>query len=382
MEMPLRGRLLAAAAAGALIAASGGVGATPLNPNDFTSLGALPMGSFTLDTGASGGGVIVSQGMGLPDIAVFTYDGGSVLGAGQTITATGPNLLAILFKGSATISGTIDVSGANGASGPAAAGVQADGVAGGGAGGKGHGNNGFIAGSNGGGLGGGLLGAASGSNSNYDGGSGGGFGTNGGNSGVVITFRMGGAAYGDPLSDVLYAGSGGGGGGGCCNVNPQNGGGGGAGGGGVEIGALTLLDLDGATLLSNGGDGGRDEVEGGGGSGGAFLLHAFTVDIDATTLIQANGGSVDGGPHGGGCGGAGRIEILYNTAGSLTNSGSVEALGGGIACNSGDLVTMASANIGEALAMPPTAGIAEPGTMALFGLGLAGLGFVRRRRIA
>ncbi len=56
--------------------------AVPLNPHDFTSLGALPVGGFAIDTqaltfGGAAGGVLHVQGGGAPDIAVFTFDGGS-----------------------------------------------------------------------------------------------------------------------------------------------------------------------------------------------------------------------------------------------------------------------------------------------------------------
>ncbi|MEZ6073232.1 MAG: hypothetical protein R3C10_23920 [Pirellulales bacterium] len=58
-------------------------GCAPLDPNAFTSLGTLDLasGSLTFDTDAltvsgafSGTGVLKAQGIGIPDIAVFTFD--------------------------------------------------------------------------------------------------------------------------------------------------------------------------------------------------------------------------------------------------------------------------------------------------------------------
>lgn len=338
------------------------------------SLGALPGGSFGLDTDVGGGGVIVSQGGGLPDIAVFTFDGGSVLGAGETISVTGSNGLAILFKGTATISGTIDVSGAQ----PILSSTGPLGIAGGGKGGNSSVFNAMI--DVGGGPGGGLEGSTSAVISGAGPGSGAGFGTVGGLAGAGVTFRAGGGTYGD-LAVALQAGSGGGGGGGY-NAGSSNGGG--AGGGTIEIGALTNLNFVGASILLNGGNGGNDVFGsgygGGGGSGGGLLIHSFNINIDASSLLQANGGI--GGRSGsaeGGCGGAGRIAILHNTAGSLVNSGIVESMSGVGREDCGvdpvTPVTLALADIGEA----PT-GIPEPSVLAILAFGLVGVGFRAMRR--
>ena len=354
--------------------------AAPLRPTDFVSLGPLPQGNVAIDTdaltfGGNPGGVLVVQGGGAPDIAVFTFDGGSALDSGDSITVSGQNALAVLFQGSVVLSGTIDVSGGDGAA-PiprVITGVGGTGVAGGGRGGNG---GPFSSLQDGAGPGGGSAGGSSASAGTVGSGAGGGFGTPGGNGGFGVTTRPGGVAYGDPLRELLFAGSGGGGGGGQ-NVN-NLGAGGGAGGGALEIGALTTLEFAGATILANGGGGGdsADGVaaaaigkDGGGGSGGGLLLHGHHVAIDAATLIQANGGNGGFFQDLGGCGGAGRIEILHNTGGSLSNSGAVEAMSGafGGECTDGELVVTPSSEVG----------IPEPSTATLLVMGCAAL--VNRR---
>lgn len=341
---------------------------SPLDPNDFSSLGSLPVGDFQIDTdaltfGGVAGGVLRVQGSGAPDIAVFTFDGGSTLASGDEITVTGGNALAILFRGSATLAGTIDVSGADGLDA-----VQNDvtGLGGIGRVGGGRGGNGgpFSFGQDGIGPGHGVVGSNSASVSGVGSGSGAGFGTMGGQGGAAVTFRAGGAPYGDPLRDRLFAGSGGGGGGG--RGNERLGGGGGAGGGALEIGALASLGFEGASIRANGGNGSNGFADGGGGSGGGILLHAFDVSMNPNTLIQASGG--DGGvlPNQGGCGGAGRIEILHHPSGSFADLGVIEALAGtaGGVCTDG-------APVGT---ITPEVGVPEPSSllMAMLSLSLVG----------
>lgn len=213
--------------------------AIPLNPNDFLSLGALPTGDITIDTdtltvsGLAGSGVLSAQ-IGGPNIAVFTFDDGATFATGNNLFITGSNPLALLFQGAVTISGTIDISGENGAS--VSQGGGGDGVAGGGDGG----NGGPFNETDGTGPGAGLAGSTSASTSGAGSGSGAGFGTPGGQGGAGTTFRAGGSAYGSPLSDTLFAGSGGGGGG---NQSSSRGGCGGA--GRIEI----LHNVNGSALV-------------------------------------------------------------------------------------------------------------------------------------
>jgi hypothetical protein len=253
-------------------------------------------------------------------------------------------------------------------------------VAGGGTGGQG----GPFPGEDGAGPGGGHVGGSAGSQSGTGPGAGGGFGTDGGQGGAGVTTVPGGTPYGDPLNDLLQGGSGGGGGGGYCCVGFSywdGGSGGGAGGGAIEIGALTLIDLVGAEIIANGGDGGSGYRNGGGGSGGGILLHAYDIALDSTSLLQANGGSGGTGSVQGGCGGAGRIEVITNSNGSFSNGGTTEAVGYGT-CNNGALVASSLDTIGVAPAPgTPVASVPEPGMLGLFGLGLAAIAALRRKRM-
>ncbi len=370
--------------------------ATIISPDDvtLTPLGELPDGNLTIDTGNNGDGAslptlafgggtltgdIISQAGG-PEIAVFLFDGGAIFDSGSSLTATGGSRpIALLFNGSARIEGTINVSGGDGGDGVGGIpgnviGTGANGTAGGGNGGTGGPFSSFQDGT---GPGHGIAGSSSASGSGVGSGSGAGFGSDGGNGGAGPTNREGGDAYGDPLRDLLQGGSGGGGGGGQCCVgqNFGGGGGGGAGGGAIEIGALSELILAGAQIFANGGDGGNTQEKGagGGGSGGGILLHAFDIEVDVNSLIQANGGE------GGGCGGAGRVEAIANTAGSLSIAGTVEAVGFG-ACADLALVTAQLDGIGTPPDTRSSSSVPEPGMLAIFALGLAGLRLARGRR--
>lgn len=366
--------------------------AGPISPNDpsLTQQGVMPTGNLFVDTGHasiatsplltySGGtiiGDIVSQASG-PEIAVFLFNGGSVLGAGDIIkVTTGSRPVALLFAGSVRIEGTIDVSGLDGESGGANQGtlVRA-GVAGGGRGGAGAPFHPTL--DDGVGPGGGEGGSSSASSGGAGPGGGGGFGTAGGDAGASVTLVDGGDAYGPTLSSVLQGGSGGGGGGGTCCVgrNFQGGAEGGGGGGAVEIGALTTLEFAGATVLANGGMGGGPNFRiGGGGSGGGILMHAYDISVDAFSTLTANGGAPGNGSIHGGCGGAGRIEAITNTNGTFTNAGLIEAIGFGV-CADGALVASSDAGIGQPSGV---SSVSEPAMLSLLGLGL--LGCVSRRR--
>ena len=370
--------------------------AIPIDPGDssLSMLGALPGGDLAIDTGTSGdsaslptlsygGGTLIGDILaqsGGPEIAAFRFAGNSVFSAGNLLTVSdGSRPLALLFDGAVLLEGTINVSGTTGGSGGyKTVGGSGLGVAGGGNGGYG----GPFSGKDGAGPGGGSLGGSSGNGSGTGPGAGGGFGTDGGDGGAGVTLVGGGTAYGDPLSNILQGGSGGGGGGGTCCVGSSfdGGSGGGGGGGAIEIGALTRIDLVDASIFANGGPGGSGGRNGGGGSGGGIFLHAYDIALDSTSLLQANGGSGGTGSVQGGCGGAGRIEVITNTNGSFSNDGTAEAAGYGF-CNSGTLVSMSLDTIGMASSPTvPVTSVPEPGAIGLIGLGLAGIGMLKRRK--
>jgi hypothetical protein len=105
---------------GLWLGAAGWVQADPLNPLDFTSLGAFPTtpGSYTINTGGpptlTGPGGTTLTGVVSHGIAVFDFDSINVLGPGppfQEFTATGSLPLALLSRTNATIARTIDGSG-------------------------------------------------------------------------------------------------------------------------------------------------------------------------------------------------------------------------------------------------------------------------------
>lgn len=348
--------------------------AAPLNPNDFGSLGLVSgadivINTSTQDYNGNPVGTIVSPGGGLPDIAVYTFDGGSVLG---NVTVTGTIPVAILFQGAGTIAGTVDVSG---------------GMYFAGAGGANGGSHDSV----GSGTGGGDFGGP---------GAGGSFGSLGGIAGAGTTQANPSQTYGD-LTNALEGGSGGGGGASTGFPYYETGGLGGGGGGALEIGALTdLIIAETAVIHADGGlggdgDGGRSGNPygtwgGGGGSGGGVLIHAYDVEVLANAIITANGGNPGkfGIPGQGGCGGAGRIAILYNSAGSYSNGGTVEAIPGddgsgadsGTNCHPTDPLNTVSVLSSPDIGGTPISPVPLPASLPLFGTALAGLEVLRRGR--
>ena len=295
MKTTITSILISAATGLALLCAmAAGANADPLDPNDFTSLGANPFtmnGTHTIDTAATPPVLtkpdsstingVVSNG-----IAVFTFDD-ITIGAGVTVNGlrnAGSRPLALLSHGGITNAGTINVNGVNGANFSGINGGNGGSVEAGGGGTDGSGNHG----------------------------GGGAFGGNGGNG--FVSPGGGGTAYGD-LALTLQGGSGGAGGKGSLIAG---GGGGGGAGGAVELGALGNSTL-GGMVLANGGAGGFGEFSAGGGAGGGIFVHAPTVSLSGN--LNASGG--DGGGIDGGGGGGGRVLIL--TADGTLAGGSLGA---------------------------------------------------------
>lgn len=229
------------------------------------------------------------------------------------------------------------------------------------------------------------------------GGAGGGSGGAGGYGGS--SFGMGPGTSSPGVANGAAMGSGGGGAGnhGCCNAG--TGGAGGAGGGSITMTALDALFLTGSILADgkngfHGTAGDYPASGGGGGSGG-------TVNLFGTLflygLIDASGGtgaSYIGQPghgyawgNGGGGGGGGNI-LLSGMADFGLNFGI--DVGGGVAGASLNLdgnsprrsaINAAAGSSGIFVNnTQPVAEVPEPGTIALFGLGLLGFAFSQRRR--
>jgi hypothetical protein len=233
-----------------------------------------------------------------------TYNFSSVdIPLGVTVTVTGTTPLQIYSQGIVEISGTLDLSGQNGASSLVVGNIPVSlGGSGGGGGGFTGGSGGYfdssyIGAQAGQGPGGG---GAAGSVSFVGVGSGGGGGGHAsmGQPGVLALNQSGtttppgggGASYGNVNPFDLLGGSGGGGGDFGIAFNGVGAGGGG-GGGAVRIWSDASILISGSILVG-GGDGGdtqgNDGGAGGGGSGGAVWLQSPLVDIAG--LVDALGG--------------------------------------------------------------------------------------------
>ena len=353
-----------------------------LLPSSFSSIGTLNLGagSYTIDTSGVPTlrdssntvlftGTAFNQGVpgsapfhGFnPEVAVFTFDSAQIA-AGVTITATGSRPLALLSKSIFVMQSTtanrsiIDGRGQTGGNtignltSPPNTGLGGAGGPGGGRGGDGA-PDAFGRGE---GPGGGLTGP----NGSSTRGNGGGFGGFGGNGfGGTITD----SSYGD-LNQFLQAGSGGGGSG--TDLFSTKGSGGGGGGGAIEIGAATMLTLDGEINVSGGSQGGGATTLAGGGSGGGVRLHAPV--IDGTGDVFARGGGPVGGPGGGG---GGRILVLTADGLAPLNLG----------FNVNDISTPVGPTPGV-LQFGKLTAVPEPSTnLALMVLGACGFALHRRR---
>jgi hypothetical protein len=263
----------------------------------------------------------------------YTYKS-FVVQQGVTVTVTGTMPLEILVKGTAQIDGTLAANGtASVATNPNFA--VGKGVAGGGDGGA----CGVKQGTAGANPGGGLPGKSDSNNGGWGAGGGGGSygtaGTNGANGAGGAYGALGGAAgpvYGDAQLTQLLGGSGGGGGGaysactgaGTSSSAPSSPGGGG--------GVIKLTAMGGITIgasgkiTANGGDSGSVIYAGGtggGGSGGAIWLRGPTLSNAGTVqAIGGKAGTPGGGSAGGkgGDGGNGRIRFDF---GMITALGTV-----------------------------------------------------------
>jgi hypothetical protein len=340
----------------------------PLNPNDFTSLGASPftsVGTYTIDASRNNANPILTK----PDnttisgafftssggeIAVFTFDS---INIPADVTVNGvrnanSRPIALLSKSSVTVAGMVDVSGAGGEccrgvndagyGGVAGPGGGGGGGGGGGVGGigglipmgvGGQGGAGLAPGADGGipvgetpgnGGDGGAVSAGGGGKGGFDfitqeNGGGGAFGGDGGVADNQTSSK--GVAYGD-LTMKLQGGSGGGGGRGIAFSS----GGGGGGGGAIEIGAVNIITITGK-VEANGGNGGNNFfVDGGAGAGGGILVHANQVTLACSARLNANGG---GGTSGGG-GGGGRIHLAASAIQSAVALSTIASVEGGL----------------------------------------------------
>jgi hypothetical protein len=356
-----------------LLGGAGTAGAAPLNPDDYSSLGALATaaGAYTINTSGtptlSGPGVNLS-GVIVGGVAVFDFDSISI-GAGSTIVATGALPLALLSRQGLSVGGSIDVS----------APLFSPGVGGAGATNVGVGGAGQVVqtdyypygpyqpytisgGYGGGGFGG--QGGAGGDRRFYNFGSGSNFAAHGG---------LGGGSYGD-LSAHLQGGSAGGGG-----VF--------GGGGAIELGAIGVISITGKVMANGAGDlfgsTSNDPYGGsGGGSGGGILIHGGTVTLDG--LLSAVGGNGAPSPSGAyvpaigaGGGGGGGLILIETTPGGFTGSGSFD-VSGGVGGQAGRYIIDPQG--------PPAGGdtivaaeAPEPASVAMLGAGLAGVLVLARR---
>ena len=296
-----------------------------------------PIAGWAFDSGSSGAdGALaptVNTEVVLPPSGLLNYTSVNIpTGVTVTFRKNATNTpVVLLVSGSATIAGTINVSGKPstdaGAAGTGALGddgVPGEGGPGGGGGGRGGAAGNSQATTSGGsglGPGGGgpgtLLFCAPFGGNIVNGGSGGGFAGVGATSSAYTPCFVGtaGAAYGASSLLPLVGGSGGGGGGGGTSFQ---GSGGGGGGGAILIAVTGTANITGA-IVSNGASSGASSgtgggSSGGGGSGGAIRIVATTIAGNGTmNAVGAGAGTLGAlgyaGQAAGGAGSSGRIRL-------------------------------------------------------------------------
>jgi hypothetical protein len=236
-----------------------------------------------------------------PDIDACVITGQSITVPGNnTVTATGGKRLVLFSTGGITISGTLDASSHDGATGPAADSGPCQST---------------FTDATGGALGGGGWG-----------GSFGGTGNNGGNgSGAGV----GGVAAPPGISTGLTGGCSGGRGG--SNLRGGGGGAGGHGGGAVLLLAAQTLKISGIVNASGAGGagGGTGGGGGGGGSGGMIVLEAGTVDTSGRCFANGGGGGEGASTLPGQRGGVSTAPMSPGRGGTAGSSGGGDGGNGG-----------------------------------------------------
>lgn len=346
-------------------------------------LAAAPASQAALIVGGNYGGANLNLNNGDILSGTFTNIGTLSIGAGVTVFVDSGAILSV-SAGSINIAGTLNGTGAGFAGGAAVANLGVDCLVG---------QNGNVGGGPGGGGGGHFGPCVHGS-----GGGGGGYGGAGGRSSSAFGLPAvaGGAAYGDASSATVAMGSGGGSGA-PYNLSSGSSGQGGSGGGAISL-AAAVIQLTGAILVDgvDGGNGvaaGTSTAAGGGGSGGSILLNG---QLDLNGLLSAAGGDGgDGGTtglaSGGGGGSGGRIKLFgpasfganfaYDVTGGSGGSYFTSAfftVDAPSAAGAAGTYNYDTARVPEPEPVPALA-VPEPGGLALFGLGMAVLGAVRRR---
>jgi hypothetical protein len=257
-------------------------------------------GDTSVDTDGcvTGGGLVVGQGAGLPELCVHRFTD-LTLPQGATMTARGKRALVLIALRRMVIAGTLDASARLLVGGPGADEARVSG-----------------------------RGASAGADRS-EGGGGGGHATVGAAGGPVegidISHPGGGALGNSTLSPLTAGGFGGAGGYPCptggppCVLRSSGGGGGGA----VPLIACAELDLRATAVIHAGGGGGSGGVGlgatagvpgggDGGGAGGAVLIEAPRITVPGGATLVANGG---------GGGGGGAIGDLVDASGKAGDDG-------------------------------------------------------------